>query len=171
VKAAADTFRANPDIDTEEAIGQLGVGEALVSTLEAKGVPSMVGRTMMRPPSSRLGPITPAERDSIIAKSPVSGRYDEMIDRESASEVLEKRARERQRAEELERQREADEKERSSRTGYSDDYRDDRPARRSTGSRRQSVEEAAIKSFARTVARQLGNSIVRGILGSLKRGR
>ncbi len=178
VRVAAETFRPNPDFDTAEVITQLGVGEALVSTLEAKGVPSIVGRTLMRPPSSRMAPISPAERDAIIAQSPVTGLYDQLVDRESAFEVLEARASKKQREEELQLQREEAEREaesraRSSRTGYQDDYRDDRPARRTTKRRstRQTPTEAAVNTFARTMARQLGNSIVRGILGSLKRGR
>ncbi|RST83445.1 DUF853 family protein, partial [Aquibium carbonis] len=91
VKASAQTFRANPDFDCAAAITQLGVGEALVSTLEAKGIPSMVQRTLIRPPASRLGPITDQERARIQALSPVAGRYDKTIDRESAFEILQKR--------------------------------------------------------------------------------
>ncbi len=88
VKVAAETFRPNPAFNTMEAIGTLGVGEALVSTLEPKGVPSMVERTMIRPPSSQLGPITEEERRQIIAASPIGIAYDRTIDRESAYEVL-----------------------------------------------------------------------------------
>jgi len=88
VKAAADTFRPNPKLKTAEVITQLGVGEALVSFLEDKGVPSIVQRTLIRPPSARLGPVTDAERKQIIAKSPVLGQYDKPIDRESAFEKL-----------------------------------------------------------------------------------
>ncbi len=180
VRVAAETFRPNPKFDTEEVIKQLGVGEALVSTLEKKGVPSIVGRTMMRPPSSRLGPITKKERKEIIANSPMASLYDEGIDRASAFEVLKKRAQ--RRVEEEERQREREDREREengrmrrSRTGYDDDYRDDRPTKRSRSrkrrsSRRQSTSEAAMKTLARSVARNLGRSLVRGLLGSLKRG-
>ena len=182
VRVAAETFRPNPKFDTEEVITQLGVGEALVSTLEAKGVPSVVGRTMMRPPSSRLGPITAKERQAVIANSVVAGLYDRVVDRRSAFETLSTRAEHRIRDEQ--RQRELEDIERvekgrmrRSRSGYQDEYRDDRPTRRSRSrknssrrSGRQSVAEAAAKSLVRSVARQLGNSIVRGILGSLKRG-
>ncbi len=149
VRAAAETFRPNPDFSTSEVITQLGVGEALVSTLESRGVPSMVGRTMMRPPSSRMGPILPAERRKIIANSPVAGLYDEIIDRESAFEVLKKRAA---------RQRQEEEKARPM------------PSNNRSSSR-QGVTETAVKQLARTLARELGNSLVRGILGSLRRGR
>ena len=92
VRTAADTFRPNPDFDCAKAITQLGVGEALVSTLEEKGVPSMVQRTLIRPPASRLGPITPQERQQVMAQSPVAGQYDKTIDRESAFELLQKKA-------------------------------------------------------------------------------
>ena len=91
VKAAATTFRPNPDIDTERAIMDLGVGEALVSTLDEKGRPSVVERTLIRPPSSRLGPITVGEREAIIAQSPLGERYGEALDRESAYEILKAR--------------------------------------------------------------------------------
>ena len=92
VKAAATTFRANPAFDTEKAIMELGVGEALVSTLDEKGQPTIVQRTLIHPPNSRVGPVTDAERKAIIAESPVAGVYDKRIERESASEILEKRA-------------------------------------------------------------------------------
>jgi DNA helicase HerA-like ATPase len=88
VKIAADTFRPNPAFSTMEAITQLGVGEALVSALQDKGVPSMVERTLIRPPSSRIGPISDEERRKVIAASPVGPIFDKVIDRESAFEVL-----------------------------------------------------------------------------------
>ena len=88
VKAAADTFRPNPAFSAAEVISQLGVGEALVSTLVDKGVPSIVERTLVRPPSSRIGTISEEERKKVIAASPVGGIYDKVIDRESAFEVL-----------------------------------------------------------------------------------
>src|SRR5262245_54755573 len=91
VRAAADTFRPNQDLDTAKAITELGKGEALVSFLEGNGVPSMVQRTMIRPPSARIGPVTPAERKAVIAKSPVKGKYDTPVDSESAYEILQKR--------------------------------------------------------------------------------
>ena len=149
VRAAADTFRANPAFDTQEVITQLGVGEALVSTLEAKGVPSIVGRTMMRPPSSRMGPITQKERREIINNSPVAGLYDDVVDRESAFEVLKKRTLNKQAEEEVKRPVPSN--------------------NRKLG--RQSVTETAVKQMARTMARSLGNALVRGLLGSFRRGR
>jgi DNA helicase HerA-like ATPase len=91
VKAAADTFRPNPNLNTAQVITELGKGEALVSFLEDNGVPSIVERTMIRPPSARIGPVTPAERSAVINASPVKGKYDTAIDSESAYEILQKR--------------------------------------------------------------------------------
>ncbi|HEX2216530.1 MAG TPA: helicase HerA-like domain-containing protein [Xanthobacteraceae bacterium] len=91
VRTAAETFRANPNIDTATAITQLGKGEALVSFLEGNGTPSMVERTLIRPPAARVGTITEAERKEFIARSPVKGKYDQGIDAESAHEQLQKR--------------------------------------------------------------------------------
>ncbi|MGZ3322808.1 MAG: helicase HerA-like domain-containing protein, partial [Xanthobacteraceae bacterium] len=91
VRAAAETFRPNPKLDTAKVIMELGKGEALVSFLEGNGTPSMVERCTVRPPSARLGPITPEEREALIAQSPVKGKYDHAIDSESAYEVLQRR--------------------------------------------------------------------------------
>ncbi|NVD45195.1 helicase HerA-like domain-containing protein [Qipengyuania atrilutea] len=92
IKAAADTFRINPDLDVEEAITELRVGEALVSTLMADGAPSVVQRTLIKPPRSRLGPVTAKERAIIQSVSALEGKYDEEVDRESAAEILEAKA-------------------------------------------------------------------------------
>jgi DNA helicase HerA-like ATPase len=91
VAAAAQTFRPNPKLDTAKAIMELGKGEALVSFLEGNGVPAMVERVLIRPPSARIGPITPEERKAIMDASPVKGKYDTAIDAESAYEILQKR--------------------------------------------------------------------------------
>ncbi len=88
IKAAAETFRINDDLDTEEVITELRVGEALVSTLDEEGAPTVVQRTLIKPPRSRLGPVTAKERAIIQSISPFDGKYDEAIDRESAEEVL-----------------------------------------------------------------------------------
>ncbi len=88
VKAAAQSFRANPDLDTETVITELGIGEALVSTLEKKAIPSMVQQTMIRPPISKLGPCSPDKRKQVMQASPVGALYDTAIDRESAYEML-----------------------------------------------------------------------------------
>lgn len=91
VNAAAETFRPNPKLDTSKVITELGKGEALVSFLEGNGTPTMVERVLIRPPNARIGPITPDERKAITSKSPIKGKYDEAVDRESAYEKLQKR--------------------------------------------------------------------------------
>ncbi|MBN9310251.1 MAG: DUF853 domain-containing protein [Devosia sp.] len=164
VKMAAESFRPNPDFSTEEVITQLGIGEALVSVLEDKGIPSIVGRTLIRPPSGQVGPLTPEERQAVIASSPVAGQYDTLVDRESAYEVLTRKAGERQAAEAAQKQADADAK------AAAAQEKADRAAqpRRST---RQTPVEAAITSMARSAASSLGRALVRGILGGLTRGR
>ena len=154
VKVAADSFRPNPAFDTEEVITELGVGEALVSTLDDKGAPSMVARTLIRPPSSRLGPASPEERAQIMGRSPVSGRYDETLDRESAYELLEER-----RAKTAEREAELAEQ----------DAKEKAKAKPKRRSNRQGYAEAAAKSAIRTIANRLAREFVRGILGGFRR--
>jgi len=107
VKAAADTFRPNPKLKTAQVITELGVGEALVSFLEDKGAPSIVERCLIRPPSARIGPLTPEERRKIIGDSPVRGQYDKTIDRESAYEKLQKKTGEQMAEAEAQQQQEA----------------------------------------------------------------
>jgi len=92
VRVAAQTFRQNPAFDTQKVITELGVGEALVSTLEGKGSPSMVERTFIAPPMAQVGPIEAGERQRIVAASPLKGKYDQLVDSESAYEMLAKRA-------------------------------------------------------------------------------
>ena len=171
LRAAADSFRTNPAFDTAETIQQLAVGEALVSTLDEKGVPTVVARTLIRPPSSRLGPLLPAERAEVIARSPVRGLYDETRDRESAYEMLEARAVQAERqAEEAARAAEAEAREaaESRRTpprarDYDDGYR---PRPRAN---RQSAGEAFLKSAMRQAGSTLTRELMRGILGGLRR--
>lgn len=163
VKAAASTFRANPDFDTMKAISDLGTGEALVSTLEDKGVPSIVERTTIRPPSSQIGPITPEERQNFIKTSPVSGRYDETVDRQSAYEMLQKNTEEKQSAN---NQQEGG-------SFWDTIFGEDKK-----NGRCQSVAETAVKSITRTAANSIGRSLarageqyVRGLLGNLLGGK
>ncbi|MCB1875556.1 MAG: DUF853 family protein [Chromatiales bacterium] len=153
VRAAAQTFRPNPKLDTEQAIMEVKVGEALVSVLNADGSPGIVQRTLIAPPLSRLGPITDAERKKALSDSLVAGVYEKAVDRESAYEILAKRAEERAAEAAREAEEKAAEKERS------------------RGNGRQSVLETLAKSVARTVGTQVGRQIVRGILGSLFGGR
>ena len=160
VKAAAGTMRANPKIDTEKAITELGVGEALISSLDAKGTPNVVERAFVLPPASRFGPITPEARRAVMEASAVKGVYDQAIDRESAYEKLKGRA--------------AD----------SPTTTAGAPSGASSGSildsitgslgglmkgtgRKDSVVEAMAKSAARTAGSTFGREIVRGVLGSL----
>jgi len=156
VKTAADTFRPNPKFKTDKAITELGKGEALVSVLDLKGVPTMVERTMIRPPESRMGPITPLERDKLIKSSPVYGQYDEAVDRDSAYEKLVQRAGERAAAQE----KAAADKQAA---------REARAAPR----QRESATDRFIKNVAGSVGRQVGSmvvrSLVRGILGGFSR--
>jgi len=91
VAAAAQTFRPNPKLDTAKVIMELGKGEALASFLEGNGIPSMVERVLIRPPTARIGPVTPEERKAIMDNSPVKGKYDTAIDAESAYEILQQR--------------------------------------------------------------------------------
>lgn len=157
VKAAAETFRPNPDFKALDVIKELGIGEALVSTLLKKGTPSVVQRTLIRPPASRMGPITKKERNEILSSSPMARKYDDAHDRESAYEILQERAERLARQEEKAREREARSKKKTS------SRRSTRRSSRRSG--RQTVSEAAFKTAARTLAREL----VRGVLGSLKR--
>ncbi|MGQ2970674.1 MAG: helicase HerA-like C-terminal domain-containing protein [Allorhizobium sp.] len=178
VKTAADTFRPNPAFDCATAITQLGIGEALVSTLEAKGIPSMVERTLIRPPSGRVGPISDAEREKVMNLSPVAGQYDIDLDSESAYEILSARAKKAAEAEAAKRA--AEEKAeggdsaagRWTLPGFGDEPADKeatRTTKRSSGYQRETVIEAAMKSAARSVATSVGRALVRGILGSLRR--
>src|SRR5690606_37277284 len=93
VRVAAQTFRPNPAFSTEDLITRLGVGEALVSVLDAKGTPTPVRRTLISPPQSRIGPLDTGERDAVMARSPYCHRYDKVLDRESAWEILAEKSR------------------------------------------------------------------------------
>jgi DNA helicase HerA-like ATPase len=179
VHTAADTFRPNPKFKTEDAITTLAVGEALVSMLDATGTPCIVERALIRPPLSRVGPETDAERQGIIAKSPVAGKYEQLVDRQSAYELLKVKAdqvataaqasaqqeqlekAQAQQQKDLEKQQK--EAARIQRTYDHESYRT--PTRSS--SRSDSVFEAAAKSVVRSASSQLGRQLIRGVLGSL----
>jgi len=148
VKAAAQTFRARKGLDVETAITELGVGEALSSVLDEKGSPTPVARILVRPPESRIGPLTAAERSEHMQRSPLKGRYDQEVDRESAYELLNKRGE--QAATAAEQQAAAT------------------PAKRSREP--ESMATAMAKSAARAIGSQIGRQIVRGVLGSLLGG-
>jgi len=154
VRAAAETFAANPGLDVASVISQLGVGEALVSTLQEKGVPMPVERTLIAPPRCRMGAITPEERAAVRARSPVGARYDSAINRESAHEMLAKRVAS---------------VEAGPRT-------EPAPAPAASGGlfewlwgtkRRQGLVQTMAKQAARTVGGQIGRQILRGLLGGV----
>jgi DNA helicase HerA-like ATPase len=166
VKTAAETFVANPHLDVAKTISQLGVGEALVSTLQEKGVPMPVERTLVAPPRSRIGAITEAERAQVRAGSPVGGKYDTRVDRDSAAEMLAKKAEtktEQAQAPQA-RTRAQDEAEDS---GFGQAVKDAMFGTK----RRQGMVETMAKQTARTVGSQIGRQILRGVLGSIFGGR
>jgi DNA helicase HerA-like ATPase len=158
VKAAAQTFRANPAINVETTILELGVGEGLVSFLDEKGTPAMVERALICPPRSQIGPITPQQRQQIMQTSLVAGVYEKVVDRESAYERLKGRATE---------------------SGSTPTAAQPAPRPTSwlgdlatlgtstTGRRGDSLVETVAKSAARTLGSSVGRQIVRGVLGSL----
>lgn len=158
IKTAAEMFRPNPRFSTFDVITQLGIGEALVSTIEAKGAPSIVDRTLIRPPSSRMGPVTAKERAEIMRYSDFGAKYDEVEDRESAYEVLAKRAAQESRKEEAGQP--------IKRSGAPHPTSRTSAPRRSN---RQTASEAAVKTAVRTFSGMITREIVRGLLGGLKR--
>lgn len=157
VRVAAETFRANPNFSVEQAITELGVGEALVSTLQGNGAPSVVERTFIKPPVSRIGPATKAEREAVLAQSPCRGVYDEPVDRHSAFEKLQQRA------------EEAAHEAGQHKPGRSRTLA--KPKARRSGYQRQGMVEAFAKSMVRSLGSRAGTSLARGILGSLFKGR
>ncbi|MFC3071225.1 helicase HerA-like C-terminal domain-containing protein [Phenylobacterium soli] len=148
LRAASESFRPNPAFDTAETIQALAVGEALVSVLDEKGAPTVVARTRVRPPDSRIGPATPSERQAVIAQSPVRGLYDQVTDRQSAYEMLQGRAS--QKAAEPE------------------------PAPARQPAQKPSEIETMAKAFGtsmvRTIGTQVGRELIRGLLGGLTGG-
>ena len=170
VRTAAETFVPNPRLDVAQTISQLGVGEALVSTLQESAVPMPVQRTLMCPPRCRMGAISAEERATVRGRSPVGARYDAAVDRESAAEVLEQRNTEQQK---------------DSNTGKTSEPKrapaPKQPSRPEQGrgplgdmifgtKRRQGLAEAMAKSAARSVGSQLGRQILRGVLGGILGG-
>lgn len=167
VRVAAQTFRPNPKLDTEQVITELGVGEALVSVLQDKGVPTPVERLLIRPPSSRMGPVDDSERQAIIAKSPLHRRYVTPHDPHSAHEELLARTEAKARHEDEQQQAEQVEQDRQKLQKQERDDESRGGSRRSSGSKRQGLGEAFAKSVARSVGSTLGRRILRGILGSI----
>ncbi len=173
LQLAAQTYRDNPALDIEEAIREVGVGEAVTSFLERKGVPGMAQRTLIRPPCSQLGPVSPMQRAETLAASPVRGKYDTRLDRESAYEVLRKRAEEAAAeaaaAEAAEEEAEAAEREYRAARRYSGTRVTRSTSRRSD--REQSFGEAMTQMVVKELTGTTGRRMVRGILGGLFKGR
>ena len=169
LRAAAQSFRTNPAFDTAEAIQALGVGEALVSTLDEKGAPAVVAQTKIRPPDSRLGPATEAERAATMAASPVRGVYDTAVNRESAEEVLNARRAQADRieAETAAAAAEAKAAEKAARSAPAP--RAPASPRPRASSNRQTPMEALTKSVLRTAGSTITRELLRGVLGSLKK--
>jgi DNA helicase HerA-like ATPase len=180
VQAAAETFRPNPDLDTAKVISELGVGEALISFLDEKGRPNIVQRGFVMPPASQIGPITAQERESVMASSIVAGVYEKTIDRESAYEKLKGRV----------AQAPKTTSSSTSKTNQSTSPQEVAPAEQSSGGmfgglggllgnifggggvrRRDNIVETMLKSAVRTIGSQVGRSIVRGVLGSIMKGK
>jgi DNA helicase HerA-like ATPase len=173
VRAAAETFRPNPQLDTAQVITELGVGEALVSFLDEKGRPTMVERAFVLPPPSQIGPITDEERKQLIANSMISGVYEKSIDRESAYEKIKGRV-----AAEMQNSRSTAD------SGQAGNGKSPAPMEPSVGGkmkdafgglfggsgtarRKDTVVEAIVKSAARSIGSQVGREIIRGVLGSI----
>lgn len=153
VKAAAQTFRANPNFDTETAITELGVGEALVSVLDEKGSPTPAERLFICPPESYVGPVTPEERQAHLAKSPMAGRYDTPIDRESAYEALKQRS------------------EKQAMATPAEAAPVPELASGGSGRKAETLMDTVAKNAMRAIGSSLGRQIVRGIMGSILGGR
>ncbi len=164
VKAAAETMRDNPALDEAAAITELGVGEALVSFLDAKGRPCVVERAFIVPPQGQIGPITDAQRRRLIQTSLVAGVYDTAVDRESAYEILKARAEAAAQAAAAAEQAKQQAKATPS-GGILGDILGGR------GGRREGAVEAMAKSAARSIGSQIGRAITRGVLGSIFGGK
>jgi len=177
LRMAAETYRENPRFSTEQAIREVGVGEAVTSMLMKKGIPGIVERTLIRPPSSQLGPITDTERNALMARSDMAGKYDKVLDRKSAYEILtaraEQAAKQAEQAEAAAQDQTAMEREFSTARRYSGTRVPRSTSRSSTRSKRQTdtfgsaISEAVIKELKGSTGRR----IVRGILGGLFKGR
>ncbi len=179
IKAAAETFRINPRLDVATAITELKVGEALVSVLDEQGAPTPVERTSIKPPRSRLGPLTDRERTLIQSLSPVAGKYDETVDRESAAEILQARGEEAAAAVAAAKAQAAEAKAEAERAKIEARQRavaakeEARLARqrRSDPSLGNELVHQVGRAVQRQVVNRVAGSLVRGLLGGLFRGR
>ncbi len=172
VKAAADTFRANPAMDTATVITELGVGEALVSFLDEKGRPSIVERAYILPPASRIGPVDAATRQAVIASSLVAGVYEHAVDRQSAYEILTQRATAAPApSAPVPSTHDAPAQPRSAETGGLGGILGGLGGMFGASSRRDTPMQAMVKSAARSIGSQVGRELIRGVLGSLLKKR
>jgi DNA helicase HerA-like ATPase len=166
VRAAAETFRADPKLDTAKAIMELGVGEALVSVLDQAGTPTVVQRALIAPPASRLGPLSTDERSALVRGSPLAGKYEQALDRESAYEKLSQRTAQATEAA-------APQAPAPSRSPWggtrAETPRAEPRARREPQTMTDMVVKSVARNVAGTIGRQIGNQIIRGILGSILR--
>lgn len=160
LRAVANGFRPNPAIDTLTVLTELGIGEALVGTLEAKGTPAMVQRVAVAPPQSRIGPLSEAERTALIQQSPLRGRYDKPIDRESAYELLTARA-----------EQAAQQAEQSKPSAAGNKAQADGGIAGAAGEMLGGLASQVMKTAMRQAANQIGRQLVRGLLGSLMGGK
>ncbi|MGI6586538.1 MAG: helicase HerA-like domain-containing protein [Lutisporaceae bacterium] len=166
VRAAAETFRTNPAFDTETAITELGTGEALVSCLDSEGIPGMVERAFILPPQSKFGTIDDFARLRIVNSSPVSGKYDTEVDRESAYEMLQAKAIQEEKAKKEEKER----KERQKQLEKEEKEREKAQKREESRKyNRKTLAERAADNVVGTIGREVGRTLIRGILGSLKK--
>jgi uncharacterized protein len=179
IKAAAETFRINPKLDVETAITQLRVGEALVSVLDEEGAPTPVERTLIKPPRSRLGPLTAREREVIQSISPVAGKYDERVERESADEILKARgaeaaaaaaAQKAQAAEDKAAAEQAKQEARETAAFEREKARVERQRRANPPLADEMVHQVG-KAVQRQVVNRIAGQLVRGLLGGLFKGR
>ena len=174
LRMASETYRSNPRFVTEDAIRDVGTGEAVTSFLELKGIPGIVERTLVRPPSSQLGPIDDATRAALMAASPMRGKYDALIDRDSAYERLRAKADAASRSA-ADAERMASDPKPGDLHLNLDDFKsarryngdDDRAAKPAAKPRGDSIGTTFAKSFARQLGTKSGQAIIRGVLGSL----
>jgi DNA helicase HerA-like ATPase len=164
VRVAAQTFRPNPKIDVEKAITELGVGEVLISLLDEKGTPNIVDRALVVPPVGQIGPITPDQRAQLMQNSLVAGQYEQAVDRESAFEILAKKAEER-----AAQQAQADQAEAAAKQAVAEE-KAARAEARAPDSMWEKIGTSVARSASSSIGRQIGNQIVRGVLGSILGG-
>lgn len=171
LKAASETYRPNPRFAIDDAIRDVGTGEAVTSFLEAKGVPAIAERTLVRPPKSQLGPIDAALRAQLMQSSGMGAKYDTVIDRDSAYERLRAKsdaaARDAAAADQAAAQKTADEREFANARRYDGGPNSDAAPRRTAASRSDSLGVTLAKSFVRQLGTRTGQAVVRGILGSI----